>query len=174
MPSAPAGQYGVRFFAGSEVSPRATGVIEWDGTQEVDPGTEPYPASVQDVQAAERLVQLRENGRSVVRGLTHNRGRTQYELDLNESEVLDVVVDFAPILATAETLSAATAKNSGVSCTVTLASPKATLRFSGLSTNSEGRTELTVTRSGGQVHVLYFLARATESPERSYAYGRIN
>lgn len=121
----------------------------------------------------ERLVQLRKNGRSVVRGLTHNRGQTQYELDLNENEVLDVTVDLTPILASAETVTAATATNSGVSCAVTLATPKATLRFSGLSTNSEGRTELKVTRSGGQVHMLYFLARATESPERSYAYGRI-
>lgn len=122
---------------------------------------------------SERLVQIRENGRSVVRGLTHNRGQTLYELDINENEVLDVVVDLTPILASAETVSAAAVTNSGVTCTVTLATPKATLRFSGLSQNSQGRTELKLTRSGGQIHMLYFLARATESPERSYSYGRV-
>lgn len=121
----------------------------------------------------ERLVQFRENGRQVVRGLTHNRGKSQFELDMNENEVLDVVVDLAPILGSSETLSTATVTNSGVSCSATLATPKATLRFSGLSSNSEGRTELKLERSGGQIHMIYFLARATESPERSYAYGRI-
>ncbi len=121
----------------------------------------------------ERLVQFRENGRRVVRGLTHSRSRTRFELDMNESEVLDVVVDLAPILASGETVSDATVTNSGVTCTVSLATPKATLRFSGLSSNSEGRTELKLTRSGGQVHMMYFLARATESPDRAYAYGRL-
>lgn len=120
----------------------------------------------------ERLVQIRKNGRVSTHGVTNNRGRNEYELDLNENEVLDVVVDLAPVLASAETVSAATVTNSGVTCTVTLATPKATLRFSGLNT-CEGRTELKLTRSGGQVHMMYFLARSTESPDRAYSYGRI-
>ena len=121
----------------------------------------------------ERLVQIRENGRMVTRGVTLNRGASRVELNLNENEVLDVVVDLTPILASGETVSDASVTNSGVTCTVSLATPKATLRFSGLSTNSQGRTELKVTRSGGQVHMMYFLAKATESPDRAYAYGRM-
>lgn len=121
----------------------------------------------------ERLIQFRENGRFVVRGVTHNRGKTEFELDLNENEIKDVEVDLTSILGASETVSAADVTNSGVSCSATLATPKATLRFSGLSSNSEGRTELKLTRSGGQVHMMYFLARSTESPERSYSYGRI-
>ena len=35
MPSASSGQYGVRFFAGSETTPRATGLIDWNGSSEV-------------------------------------------------------------------------------------------------------------------------------------------
>ena len=35
MPSASSGQYGVRFFAGSETTPRATGLINWNGSSEV-------------------------------------------------------------------------------------------------------------------------------------------
>jgi len=120
----------------------------------------------------ERLVQLRENGRIIARGVTLNRGASRVELSLNENEVLDVVVDLTAILASAETVSDASVTNSGVTCTVSLVSPKATLRFSGLNT-CEGRTELKLTRSGGQVHMMYFLARATESPDRAYSYGRI-
>ncbi len=121
----------------------------------------------------ERLVQLRQNGRRVVRGVTHNRGEHRYEVDLNENEVLDVVVDLEPILGSSETLAEATVTNSGVSCAATLASPKATIRFSGLK-SCYGTTDLKLTRSGGQVHMIYFLARATETPERAYSYGRVS
>lgn len=109
----------------------------------------------------------------VVRGVTLNRGDSRIELDINENEILDVVVDLTPILATSETVSAASVENSGVSCTATLASPKTTLRFSGLSKDSQGKTELKLTRSGGQVHMIYFLARSTVAAER-LSYGRVN
>ena len=121
----------------------------------------------------ERLIQIRENGRTIVRGITHSRASNRYELDINEGETLDVEVDFTPILGSGETLSDATVTNSGVTVAPTLATPKVTLRFSGMTDTYSASSKLTVTRSGGQVHRLYFIARNTADVARSYDYGRV-
>ncbi|MCH2042459.1 MAG: hypothetical protein MK185_17670 [Saccharospirillaceae bacterium] len=168
MPSAPAGQYGVRFFAGSEVSPRATGVIDWDGTQEVEPGpdetssaTEPYPA----------LVRFRGNQRHVLRGLSFDAERRAFMLDLEEGETKTVSLNFNDILADSESISSVIATESaGVNVAVALNGNIAKVTLSG--SGQCGSAELTVTKSGGGVFKVYMETESVINRRRDRHYYR--
>lgn len=119
----------------------------------------------------ERLIQFRENGRRVVRGLTRNLAADRFELDLNEGETLNTVLDFTPLVLAGETLTAAH-ETTGMSVTLTTASPKVTVAMSALSSNSNADSKITVTRSGGQVHVVRLRARPTATNESANHYYR--
>ena len=119
----------------------------------------------------ERLIQFRENGRTVVRGLTRNKGADRFELNLNEGETLNTVLDFTPLMASGETVTA-THSTSGMTVSLTTASPKVTVSTSAMKSNSHADSTITITRSGGQVHVVRLRARPTAMNEGANHYYR--
>lgn len=115
---------------------------------------------------SDRLIYLRENQRRVLRGLSYDSANVRYEMDMEEGETLKVQVNCTGILASGETITAATVENEGVTCTVSLSSPTATLTLSALTGYGTGNTTLTLTKSGGEVLKLRLRARA----RRNYRY----
>lgn len=115
---------------------------------------------------ADRLIYLRENQRRVTRGISWDSQNARYELDMEEGETLKVTVNLSGILATDETVTAATVESEGVTAAVSLASPAVTLTLSALTGYGTGNVTLTLTRSGGEIHKLRIKARAI----RNYRY----
>lgn len=109
----------------------------------------------------ERLIQLRQNGRRVIRGVSHNAGADRYELNQNEGETLNTVLDLSALLTGGETVTAATHDTKGMTVSLTLASPKVTVQTSALDSQSHADSTITITRSGGQVHKIRLRALPT-------------
>lgn len=114
-------------------------------------------------------VRYRENQRYIVRGLSYDKERRAFMVDLEEGETKTVSFNFDDILATGETItSAVVSESSGVTAAILLASNIATLTLSGLGTC--GDVELTITRSGGDVFKVYLEAEAVLNRRKDRHY----
>ncbi|MEM8615481.1 MAG: hypothetical protein AAGF20_00955 [Pseudomonadota bacterium] len=122
----------------------------------------------------ERLVQFRQNGRTVLRGITRNRHQGRFELTLNEGETLNTVFDFSPLLANNETITASLSDTKGFTASASVSGGKVTVTASGLKGNCPGRTDMTITRSAGQTHVIKILARPVRAFVETLDYGRVS
>lgn len=110
----------------------------------------------------DKLIRFRENQRYILRGLSHDAERRRFLIDMEPDETHIVTLDFTDILASAETISAATvSKASGITASLSLSTPIVTLTLSALS--RLGDVTLTITRSGGDIFKVYLRARSTEA-----------
>lgn len=97
---------------------------------------------------ARHEIHYRPRGATVFKNVRKGaKGRPHIVMD--DGEQLDLVLDLTDYLDSGETISTATVSNSGVTSTIALASPKATLTIS--SPRTYGEITVTLTMSSGAI-----------------------
>lgn len=110
-------------------------------------------------------VRYRENQRYIVRGLSYDKERRAFMVDLEEGETKTVSFNFNDI---GTISSAVVSEASGVSASISLSSNIAALTLSG---NGQcGDVELTVTKSDGDVFKIYLEAQAVINRRKDRHY----